>query len=341
MIPLNEVYFGKTNEVLCIEDLLMKLKKKYAKDQPLKDYKTFKTMVKDPILKTIEKQIGEAFGFNGVILTINPDPTINAYTIPFVLDRMSDKAYDTNDKEHELDNLKNYVSITSRGAKFDKKRFPVNLLVCLNLGAIFTSYITIPELMSFILHEIGHTFSKAILDRNTKYGKVDEKFADQFAAMYGYSSELASAFTKLGPQEYKITKTLKQVPIVNILVGIGKIMDDLSMRSNIYDPHPSNRKRVIYQIEQIEHELKNTKDLDPKIRKELEEQLEICKQQLDKFDTPTEDDTVADKMLKYYNRNLTKYHAGEKDTDEVIGKYGSTDLINQRLEVLMRRRKKK
>ena len=51
MIPLNEVYFGKTNEVLCIEDLLMKLKKKYAKDQPLKDYKTFKTMVKDPILK--------------------------------------------------------------------------------------------------------------------------------------------------------------------------------------------------------------------------------------------------------------------------------------------------
>ena len=46
-------------------------------------------------------------------------------------------------------------------------------------------------------------------------------------------------------------------------------------------------------------------------------------------------------MLKYYNRNLTKYHAGEKDTDAVVGKYGSTDMINQRLEVLMRRRKKK
>ena len=42
MIPLNEVYFGKTNEVLCIEDLLMKLKKKYAKDQPLKDYRLSK-----------------------------------------------------------------------------------------------------------------------------------------------------------------------------------------------------------------------------------------------------------------------------------------------------------
>lgn len=341
MIPLNEVYFGKTNEVLCIEDLLMKLKKKYIKDEPLKDYKTFKAMTKDPIIKTIEKQIADCFGFNGVILTINPDPTINAYTIPFVLDRMNDKAYDTNDKEHELDDLKKYVSITSRGAKFDKKRFPVNLLVCLNLGAIFTSYITIPELMSFILHEIGHTFSKAILDRNTKYGKVDEKFADQFAAMYGYSKELSAAFTKLGPQEYKFTKIVKQIPIVNILVGIGKIIDDLGMRANIYDPHPSNRKRIIYQIEQIEYELKNTKDLDPKMRKELEEQLAVCKQQLDKFDTPNDDDTVADRMLKFYNRNITPHHAGEKDTDEVIGKYGNTDMINKRLEVLMKKRKKK
>jgi len=116
---------------------------------------------------------------------------------------------------------------------YDTIRVIAHILICLNLGAIFTSYITIPELMSFILHEIGHTFSKAILDRNTKYGKVDEKFADQFAAMYGYSSELSSAFTKLGPQEYKITKTLKQVPIVNILVGIGKIMDDLFLGANI------------------------------------------------------------------------------------------------------------
>ena len=69
--------------------------------------------------------------------------------------------------------------------------------------------------------------------------------------------------------------------------------------------------------------------------------MKICRQQLDKFDTPTVDDTVADKMLKFYNRNLTPHHAGEKDTDEVVGKYGNTDMINQRLEVLMRRRKKK
>ena len=336
MISLNEVYFGKTNDVLKIEDLFIKFKTKYAKDKPLKSFNSYIKLSKDKTLREIEQCIENTFGFNGVILTINPDPTLNAYIIPFILDRKTGKTYDFNDIEHDVKNFKNYVIVTERGCKIDKKKFPLNILICLNLGSIFGNAITIPELMSSLLHEIGHTFSKLIMYKGTKFGLVDEKFADQFACMYGYGAELSSAFNKLGNTESSFTKTLKKVPIFNIVVGLGKIMYDINYNFwTMRDTHPTNIARIRYQVEQMELELKDSKEINPKMKKEMQEQLEGCKEQLDKFETVADEDTVADRMFKFYNRNLEKLNLGEIINNKKIEENGSTKMINQAFQALL------
>ena len=101
------------------------------------------------------------------------------------------------------------------------------------------------------------------------------------------------------------------------------------------DVHPTDIARVRYQVEQMELELKESKEINPKMKKEMQAQLEGCKEQLDKFETVADEDTVADRMFKFYNRNLEKLNLGEIINDKTIEAHGSTAMINQAFQALL------
>lgn len=328
---LNEIYFGKQTSILRIEDYFAKLKQKYKREY-VKDMKTYKTVCKDPIIRKIEKEIEDTFGFNAVTVTFSSDLTVNGYTIPFVFDDKTNTAYDINEKGHTLKKLQAATIVTSHGFKFDTKKFKVNFLMCLTLGCIFNKYLSIPEMIAICLHEIGHTFALSVMGKDIDVARTNEKFADNFAAMYGYGPELGSAFQKMNKNKFgKVATFINKIPIVNILVGIGKISEDLLNRATRigYDPHPMLDKRIGYTITQLEQDLKDTPNINPKMRKAIEDQIQELKDSIRKDENTYEN--VPDRMLKFYKRKIVEYFPSEKSLNNRTEQVASSKRINQNI----------
>ena len=54
MQALNEMYFGKTPNLLSLEDLIGKFRKKYGKSKPMSNMADYREMIRDPILNKIK-----------------------------------------------------------------------------------------------------------------------------------------------------------------------------------------------------------------------------------------------------------------------------------------------
>ena len=190
------MYFGKPFQLVAIEDLFDKFKASYSKSDPMKSGSTYRKMINDPILKKIGKHLSDCFGFKEVCITISRDTSLNAYTISFASDKKGN-SYDLSENPFTPKQLAGAVTVTNSGFKFNTKKFSANLLVCLNLGILFRTELNTQELMGILMHEIGHNFSKVVIKADKMTDRINEKFADQFAAMYGYGPDLASAFSKM------------------------------------------------------------------------------------------------------------------------------------------------
>ena len=332
---LNEMYFGKPQALYKIEDLFDKFKSQYKNHKPLTIGADYKEMIKDPILKKIGEELCNTFGFNETMVTIVRDASINAYTISFVTDAKGN-SYNIDSKPFTNEKLTNAVVVTNSGFNFNKKKFKTNLLVCLNLGILFNSPITTPELIAILMHEVGHNFSKVIIKANKINGRMDEKFADQFVAMYGYGPELVSAFSKMTINYGQIEKHLKDVPIINIFVGLNKIVDSVMFRHLFDDPHPNMYSRMESQIRQLEAELKGNRDIDPKMKKEIEDQIEQCKKTMDDYFSNS--DNMSDKMLKYYHGRIEPNHNVEQEKNKAADRYAAPETINDKIDQMYKRK---
>lgn len=102
--------------------------------------------------------------------------------------------------------------------------------------------------------------------------KHDEKVADNFATMYGFGSDLSSALAKmhnLGGNLYS-SKVLEKTPLLSLFYAA--IMSPFALIDNLFDPHPSNKKRRRSQITYLVAELKK-QNIEPKAKKQIIEQL--------------------------------------------------------------------
>ena len=331
MEVLNEIYFGKSPALLRIEDYIMKLKTKYARDNMFRDYKAFRSLKTDPIVRKIEDEISNLFGYNATTFTFIPIPQINAYTVPFLFDEAKNIAYDINEKQNSFKDLKNAVIVNNRGFRFDTKKFPVNLLVCITLGCLFGERtLTAGELVGILLHEIGHTFSLPIFGADTNKYRINEKTADNFAAMYGYGPETVKVFQKFTLNYGAIEKYLKDIPVINILVGTEKILGDVFYKLlTSPDEHPEAAYRIRYQAKQLEADLKQTPDMNPKMKAEIQKQIDLCNQYIKEYEENS--DNMSDRMIKWYNRNLQSKLPSESRMNSNTEKIASSELINDRI----------
>ena len=97
---------------------------------------------------------------------------------------------------------------------------------------------------------------------NASIGYGRERFADNFAASFGYGQHLSSALRKLdiaieGPFIY----------IDNPLLDFFRLLSTMSL--SFIDPHPTTKTRITYMLDKIKNDLK-----DPELPKELKEDLE-------------------------------------------------------------------
>lgn len=171
--------------------------------------------------------------------------------------------------------------------------------------------------------DIIHSISKTAegMKKNVKYyAYTNEKFADTFASMYGYGSDLQLAlqrFDTIYKDFYKNPK--KKIPSdlsVIIQVGLLSVNNMLEFFLHVKDEHPDGLTRIKVQIEYLEKELRNV-SLDPKMKMDLQKHLSIQLQIIKDFIDSSNDPDVY-KAYKIYYTNLYNKFGGdirEKYTD--------------------------
>jgi hypothetical protein len=203
-----------------------------------------------------------------------------------------------------------------------KKAFYVAFSIAGSILTIPVSYLNVLLLPLFASNN-----AKKQLKNNSKNSQSynAEKFADNFAATYGYGAELAAAF--LNPSTFSSRSALRsKIPIVRI----QDYLDSLYAQFGIYftDEHPNDMARIKFLLDKLKYELNtNKKDLDPR-------QIEDISQQIERIEKLLNDRPYFKKGLD----NLVKEIEATKDE---IGSNGTSnkeiydfdkDIVNTHLK---------
>lgn len=176
--------------------------------------------------------------------------------------------------------------------------------ICNTLKSIPTDLLYVP--LSPILHVIigCANIINAIYPWGVE-GYLGERFADNFAAYYGFGTHAVSAERKMSTNKIRtgIEYYIKQVPIVGHFLNIISIPGNWLL--HIGDVHPSTPSRMKSIINSMQNDL-NDPRLNPKLKKQLEKQLaEIEKEnqefyeQATKIKNPEFAQAMVDKFVLY------------------------------------------
>lgn len=201
----------------------------------------------------------------------------------------------------------------------------------LKQGKAITVDIINAELIKFssAIESIKKTLSRLLpgsfhesMNDNMKKHRFDytnEKFADTFAASFGYGEELHRCLMKMTNNLYKdYYGGVKQRPdfMDQIDAYIYYFNDFLEYVLNCQDEHPKDLARIKVSVDFIKKELAK-EGLDPKMKKELIEELSKLNKLIDDYmNFPKDQDAI--RAIRLYYTMLYKKFGGdrrEKDTD--------------------------
>lgn len=140
---INEVYFGKTKELLEIEQQLDVFRNKY-----MEKYVLNMKVNSDIDLLKFDRMMEDYFGFGCFTLHIHNMQEANAFTMPI-------------DYRYDYKNPRDNIIADKNGFKF-KKEFDYACILGIFSGVIFNPEFSTQEIMALILHEVGHNFNSAI-----------------------------------------------------------------------------------------------------------------------------------------------------------------------------------
>lgn len=171
-----------------------------------------------------------------------------------------------------------------------------------------------------------HSFADSAAARSGRSGNVkhydytNEKFADTFAGMYGYSVEVQEALDIIRDKAYDFVygKNVRTPGKVSIFINVAlmSFSDWLSYIFNIKDEHPDGVTRSKVQIEYLEREIRNT-DMDPAMKAELQRQIDAHKKLINDYLNYKGDHDAQAIMRAYYKKLYEKFGGDrrERDTD--------------------------
>ena len=140
---INEVYFGKTKELLEIEQQLDVFRNKY-----MEKYVLNMKVNSDMDLLKFDRMMEDYFGFGCFTLHIHNMQEANAFTMPI-------------DYRYDYKNPRDNIIADKNGFKF-KKEFDYACILGIYSGVIFNPEFSTQEIMALILHEVGHNFNSVI-----------------------------------------------------------------------------------------------------------------------------------------------------------------------------------
>ena len=156
---LNEVYIGKTPELLAIEKQLDVFRKKYMWDSSIKGQIKKGNVNTDPDLLKVNRMLEDYFGFGCLSITVWHSMQPNAFTLSL------SHRYDA------VESVTNNFSITKQGYKFNK-RIQYSCIIVVYDSIMFSKNFSTPEVMAVILHEIGHNFNLIMEGRHGLFTRL-------------------------------------------------------------------------------------------------------------------------------------------------------------------------
>lgn len=368
----NEVYFGDKPIIP-----LQKAFSEFRKNWIGKPY-SIKINYDNNLLK-FNRLVEEQFGYYRFALTIDPDMSLNAYMLNVQL------YSNTSPKDFGKD----LVVKSGMGFRYAKDS-GVTAMATVLYGLLQSDKYSDRELIAILLHEIGHSFTYAVLNQdgsllnrarffinrimsnmikkniteerdfseekikkdideqsgildklwgfaskvksinpikifsavtnpnmkgNKRYlGYTDEKFADTFASMYGYSTELNGALQRMTQDAYDKYLPKRTPSTIEIVYEIiNRNIDDIILTElNLKDEHPEGLTRIKVQIEYLERELAK-QGIDPKLKLELQAQLNYQRQLIDEYINYSADVDGAKALRTYYTLMYNKYGGDRRE----------------------------
>ena len=135
--------------------------------------------------------------------------------------------------------------------------------------------------------------------------RQNEVIADKFAGIYGYGPEKASSLIKLHNCKSKAEIFTEKIPLIgkkaNEMFNINYI--DI----NDYDIHPNVIQRAHEEMKLLRREMAKT-DCDPKLKKEMEKQVDAIEQIINDSMKVTKDSSEYEKRrAEYYKLVNSEY----------------------------------
>ena len=151
--PINEVYIGKTPELIAIEKQLDVFRNKYMKDSSIKGSLAKANCNSDLDLLKINRALEDYFGFGCLSITVLSNIHPNAFTISL------SSRYDV------AESITMNLRTSKKGYKFNKSADYSAIIVVYD-SIMFNPHFTTSEVMAVILHEIGHNFNMVLEGRH-------------------------------------------------------------------------------------------------------------------------------------------------------------------------------
>ena len=144
---------------------------------------------------------------------------------------------------------------------------------------------------------------------------TNEKFADTFAASYGYGTELQSALLKLTENYFKEHPIKQDNQVVTTLKMYDLYLADIIQYVLcIKDDHPDGLGRIKVSLEYIKRELAN-ESIDPKMKRELMAQMNELDRIIDDFVNYPKDEDTMGYLRAYYILLYDKFGGDIRERD--------------------------
>jgi len=156
-----------------------------------------------------------------------------------------------------------------------------------------------------------------LLDPRNLFGYGMEKFADSFATSYGYGPDAASAFKKMNINKgLFLNEKVAKIPLLNLGYDFAKT--SMKAATLMFDPHPENATRIVSQLNKLKKDLNDPK-LDPKVKKELMENIKEMEDYINDVVLNIEDDSNKGRIFSYiWNWLIIKGFNGKIDPRELF-----------------------
>lgn len=153
-------------------------------------------------------------------------------------------------------------------------------------------------------------------------GKGQENVADSFASEYGYGPDLISALAKIEidprASATNVDKEFNNFPLLSSIYALNSL--PLTMVTGIFGTHPLTGKRAVNVVIELENEIKYS-NLSPKMKKEVQAQIDEIKEITKSYDTLEKDGLSATAIKGKFLNFIADY---DKDKRGAVEKLFST-----------------